>query len=121
MRIMQIKKLFLQNFRNYESESFDFSDGLNVLFGKNAQGKTNCAEAVFYLCTGYSPRATRDKQVIRYGADKAYISMNPDGIDKAEYTDEDGETVTVDIGGEPFAIVASTGVTFYDAEGNEVV
>lgn len=53
-------------------------------------------------------------------ADKAYISMNPDGISKAEYTDEDGETVTVDIGGEPFAIVASTGVTFYDAEGNEV-
>ena len=49
MRIMQIKKLFLQNFRNYEREEFDFSDGLNVLFGKNAQGKTNCAEAVFYL------------------------------------------------------------------------
>ena len=74
MRIMQIKKLFLQNFRNYESESFDFSDGLNVLFGKNAQGKTNCAEAVFYLCTGASLRIRHDKQLIKIGADHAKIT-----------------------------------------------
>ena len=70
---MQIKKLFLQNFRNYESETFDFSEGLNVLFGKNAQGKTNCAEAVFYLCTGASLRIRHDKQLIKIGADSAYI------------------------------------------------
>ena len=70
---MQIKKLFLQNFRNYENESFDFSEGLNVLFGKNAQGKTNCAEAVFYLCTGASLRIRHDKQLIKMGAESAYI------------------------------------------------
>lgn len=73
MRIMQIKNLFLQNFRNYESERFVFSDGLNVLFGKNAQGKTNCAEAVFYLCTGASLRIRHDKQLIRMGASSAKI------------------------------------------------
>ena len=73
LRIMQIKKLFLQNFRNYESEQFEFSDGLNVLFGKNGQGKTNCAEAVFYLCTGASLRIRHDKQLIRIGAEKARI------------------------------------------------
>lgn len=71
---MQIKKLSLQNFRNYESENFSFSDGINVLFGKNAQGKTNCAEAVFYLCTGSSLRIKHDKQLIRVGADAARIS-----------------------------------------------
>ena len=71
---MQIKKLFLQNFRNYENEQFDFSEGLNVLFGKNAQGKTNCAEAVFYLCTGASLRIRHDKQLIRIGAEYAKIS-----------------------------------------------
>ncbi|MBQ9113925.1 MAG: DNA replication/repair protein RecF [Clostridia bacterium] len=71
---MQIKKLFLQNFRNYENEVFEFSDGLNVLFGKNAQGKTNCAEAVFYLCTGASLRIRHDKQLIRIGADHAKIT-----------------------------------------------
>ncbi len=74
MRIMQIKKLFLQNFRNYEDERFEFSDGLNVLFGKNAQGKTNCAEGVFYLCTGTSLRIRHDKQLIKMGAEYAKIT-----------------------------------------------
>ena len=73
---MYIESIVLKNFRNYEDEKFEFSEGINVITGMNAQGKTNCAEAVFYLCTGYSPRATRDKQVIRYGQDKAYISGN---------------------------------------------
>ena len=73
MRIMKIKKLFLQNFRNYEQENFSFTDGLNVLFGKNGQGKTNCAEAVFYLCTGASLRIRHDKQLIRIGAESARI------------------------------------------------
>lgn len=71
---MQIKNLFLQNFRNYEEEKFSFSEGLNVLFGKNAQGKTNCAEAVFYLCTGTSLRIRHDKQLIRVGASCAKIA-----------------------------------------------
>ena len=73
MRFMKIKKLFLQNFRNYERENFEFSDGLNILFGKNGQGKTNCAEAVFYLCTGTSLRIRHDKQLIRMGAECANI------------------------------------------------
>ncbi len=85
---MYIKNLTLKNFRNYEEEEFAFSEGINVITGKNAQGKTNCAEAVFYLCTGYSPRATRDKQVIRYGSSSAFVS----GTAKTAYGD-----VTVDI------------------------
>lgn len=71
---MQIKNLILENFRNYEQEEFAFSDGLNVLFGRNAQGKTNCAEAVFYLCTGASLRIKHERQLIRQGCDFARIS-----------------------------------------------
>ncbi len=71
---MQIKKLFLQNFRNYGEETFEFAEGLNVLFGKNAQGKTNCAEGVFYLCTGASLRIRHDKQLIKTGAEYAKIA-----------------------------------------------
>lgn len=71
---MYISELKLKNFRNYSDETFEFSEGINVICGRNAQGKTNAAEAVFYLCTGYSPRATRDKQVVKYGCDSAYIS-----------------------------------------------
>lgn len=70
---MFIKNLILKNYRNYEYQEFDFCEGVNILTGDNAQGKTNCAEAIFYLCTGYSPRATRDKQVIKYGQDTAKI------------------------------------------------
>ena len=74
--VMQIKKLFLENFRNYEREEIVFKDGLNVLFGKNAQGKTNCAEAVFYLCTGTSLRIRHDKQLIKLGSDRARIKAD---------------------------------------------
>ena len=76
---MRIKNLKLKNFRNYVDEPVSFSDGLNVLFGRNAQGKTNCAEAVFYLCTGVSPRSSRDKQLIRHGQQFAEISAVADG------------------------------------------
>ncbi|MCD8373316.1 MAG: AAA family ATPase, partial [Clostridia bacterium] len=69
----------MKNFRNYASETFSFEDGLNVLFGKNAQGKTNCAEAVFYLCTGTSPRARRDKQLIKHGEECAEIYAEAEG------------------------------------------
>ena len=75
-RIMQIKNLSLQNFRNYENETFAFDGGLNILFGKNAQGKTNCAEAVFYLCTGTSLRIRHDSQLIRIGAPCAKIAAD---------------------------------------------
>ncbi len=70
---MVIKKLTLRNFRNYEEETFAFSEGLNVLTGKNAQGKTNCAEAVFYLCTGTPLRIRSERQLIRRGAPSAYL------------------------------------------------
>lgn len=76
---MYIKNLLLKNFRNYAEETFTFSSGLNVIFGKNAQGKTNCAEAVFYLCTGTSPRTRRDKQLIRYGEEVASIGCKCEG------------------------------------------
>ncbi len=71
---MVIKKLTLHNFRNYEDETFSFEEGLNVLTGKNAQGKTNCAEAVYYLCTGSSLRIRHDRQLIRHGQERASIS-----------------------------------------------
>ncbi|MGN0819571.1 MAG: DNA replication/repair protein RecF [Christensenellaceae bacterium] len=72
---MIIKKLTLNNFRNYVSETYEYSPGLNVVVGPNAQGKTNSAEAIFLLCTGYSPRMKRDKQVIRYGESMANIAV----------------------------------------------
>lgn len=76
---MYIKNLQLKNFRNYTDEKIEFCSGLNVLSGKNAQGKTNCAEAVFYLCTGASPRTRREKQLIKNGEQSAFISCICEG------------------------------------------
>ena len=76
---MHIKNLKLKNYRNYTDEAVDFSDGLKVVFGKNAQGKTNCAEAVFYLCTGISPRCRRDKQLIKHRESFAELSAQACG------------------------------------------
>ena len=70
---MFLKELSLRSFRNWENAEFSFSDGLNVLVGDNAQGKTNCAEAVFFLCTGFSPLAGRDKQMITFQKDESMI------------------------------------------------
>lgn len=71
---MVIKSLTLKNFRNYAFEEFSFKDGINVLTGSNAQGKTNAAEAIFFLCTGYSPRVNKDKLVIKSGEEQAEIN-----------------------------------------------
>lgn len=76
---MFIKKLSLDNFRNYERETFAFTEGINVLSGRNAQGKTNCAEAVFYLCTGSSLRIRHDKQLIRHGESCASLRAEASG------------------------------------------
>ena len=58
--IMRIKTLRVKNFRNYAEEEFSFGDGLNVIRGANAQGKTNAAEAVFCSARGIrrAPRRT---------------------------------------------------------------
>lgn len=71
---MIISSLHLKDFRNYENEVIEFKDGINILTGANAQGKTNAGEAIFLLCTGYSPRANKDKHIIRHGKDEGEIS-----------------------------------------------
>lgn len=70
---MYVEKLTLKNFRNYVEQEFIFNEGINILYGANAQGKTNVAEAIYYLCTGYSPRANKDKLAVRFGEESADI------------------------------------------------
>ncbi len=70
---MKLQKLTLKNYRNYSSQEFEFSDGLNVLLGKNAQGKTNILESIFYAVIGRSFKTSKDKEVILWGQDRALI------------------------------------------------
>ena len=80
---MFISSLTLKNFRNYSEETISFENGINILTGANAQGKTNAGEAIFYLCTGYSPRANKDKLVIKTGEEKGSV----EGVAKSSYGD----------------------------------
>ncbi|MBR6230196.1 MAG: DNA replication/repair protein RecF [Eubacterium sp.] len=61
---MILKSLELSNFRNYKKESFEFDPGTNVLYGDNAQGKTNVLEAVFVGGTTKSHKGSRDSEMI---------------------------------------------------------
>lgn len=62
-----MRKVTLQNFRNYAKRSFDFSGGTTLIVGPNAVGKTNVLEAMEILATGKSFRAEAEKEVIREG------------------------------------------------------
>jgi len=70
---MKINKVKLFNFRNYENEEVCFNDGLNVLIGNNAQGKTNLVEAINFCSIGKSHRTSKDKELIRFNQDQCKI------------------------------------------------
>ena len=70
---MVIKSLKLINYRSYKDKTFNFSDKLNILVGKNAQGKTNVIEAIFYAVIGKSFKTSKEKEVIKWGENRAYI------------------------------------------------
>jgi DNA replication and repair protein RecF len=75
-----LASLHLRGFRNYHDLNINFSSGLNVIYGDNAQGKTNLLEAVYFLATGKSHRTSRDQELITEGeqsfAAKAAVVRN---------------------------------------------
>lgn len=71
---MQIDSLTLRDFRNYREQNVAFDPVCNVIFGDNAEGKTNLLEAVYYLSCGKSPRTRLDRELIRFDADAARLT-----------------------------------------------
>ena len=72
---MIIKSLQLQNFRNYEHLDINFDSKLNVLIGKNAQGKTNLVEAINFCCIGKSHRTSKERELISFNQESAKIKV----------------------------------------------
>ncbi len=72
---MIVKEVELSYFRNYNKTKVGFSDGLNVIEGKNAQGKTNLIEAIYFCAVGKSFRASKEKDVINWQSDIAKIKL----------------------------------------------
>lgn len=70
---MIIKSIELKNFRNYEQLEISFDHATNILFGDNAQGKTNILESAYVSATTKSHKGSRDKEMIRFGEEEAHI------------------------------------------------
>lgn len=72
---MYIKSLELSNFRNYDNLSISFEKDTNILYGDNAQGKTNILESIYIAATTKSHRGNKDKEVIMFDRDEAHIKL----------------------------------------------
>lgn len=73
---MIINRLELNNFRNYESLDLSLSPDINIIYGDNAQGKTNILEAVYLCCTTKSHKNSKEKDMIRIGYDESHLRMS---------------------------------------------
>lgn len=85
---MFIKNIQLNNFRNYIHLDMDFHKKVNILLGKNAQGKTNLIEAIYMNSIGKSFRTNKDSEMIRFGSEYAKIKL---------HSIKDEEDVTLEI------------------------
>lgn len=70
---MIIKSVELSNYRNYESLSMEFDRGTNILYGDNAQGKTNILEAIYVAATTKSHKGSKDREIVNFNKDEAHI------------------------------------------------
>lgn len=90
---MFISKIKLENFRNYDKQEIDLDENINIIYGNNAQGKTNILEAIFLCSMGKSFRAKKDKELIKFEKNKAvaeieYKKEDRQGTIRAEIEDK---------------------------------
>ncbi len=85
---MIIKSLELADYRNYDTLSVQFDKGVNILYGDNAQGKTNILEAVYLSATTKSHRGSKDREIICFDKEEAHIRT---------YVEKDGVQTRVDM------------------------
>ena len=85
---MKIKKFRAENFRNITECEIEFCDGVNLLYGDNAQGKTNAVEGIYFFSRGKSFRHSEERELTRFGAEgfRLYIEYEDnDGVHSLEY------------------------------------
>ena len=80
---MILKRFSAESFRNIQKCNIEFSPGVNLIHGKNAEGKTNAIEGIYLFSRGRSFRAKEDKELVSFGSEGFHISI--------EYEDGGGE------------------------------
>lgn len=80
---MIIKSLELADFRNYDSLHIEFSEGTNILYGDNAQGKTNILEAIYLSAITKSHKGSKDRDIVNFDKEEAHIRtyLEKDGVE----------------------------------------
>ena len=72
---MFIKSISIENFRNYDNQKLELSPNINILYGFNAQGKTNLLEAIYFCAFGKSFRTSKEKEVIKKNENYSNIEL----------------------------------------------
>lgn len=72
---MVIKRIYLENFRNYKKQEIVLGNNINVFYGNNAQGKTNIIEALYYSALGRSFRTYKDSELINFESNTSKINV----------------------------------------------
>ena len=79
---MYIKKVILENFRNYENQEIELNENINIIYGNNAQGKTNIIESVFLCAFGKSFRAKKDSELIKFDENNCKVEVFYNKVDR---------------------------------------
>ena len=72
---MWVSEVSLENFRNFQSLKVPLENGVNIVYGDNANGKTNLIEAIYFCATGRSGRASHDRELIRFGESESHLQV----------------------------------------------
>lgn len=72
---MYVESLSLNKYRNYDALSMTFDKNINILYGDNAQGKTNILESIYMASTTKSHRGSKDREIIKLGEEESHIRL----------------------------------------------
>lgn len=125
---MIIKSIKLEHFRNYESLDLDFEKGTNILYGDNAQGKTNVLEAIYLSATTKSHKGSKDKEMIHFNEDESHIRtiLDKEGMEyRVDMHLRRSKSKGIAIGGQPIKkaadLIGLLNVVFFSPEDLSII
>jgi DNA replication and repair protein RecF len=110
---VRVTRLQLRDFRNYEAAELELPPGLTVVAGPNGAGKTNLLEALYFGCTGRSPRTSNERELVRRGSAVARVVVDThdeEGSHRIEVGFEPGEAKRLRVDGSPVDNLAAVAV-----------
>ncbi len=118
----------LLNYRNYEKLYIEFVPGTNILYGDNAQGKTNILESIYVCATSKSHRGSKDKEIIHFNDEESHIKLIVDkkGVDtRIDMHLKKNKTKGIAVGGIPIRkaseLFGNINVVFFSPEDLNII